>query len=121
MRKVMEVFQPSAVVLQCGADSLNGDRLGPFNLTLKGWLQSFLLIDTKLIYWHFVNIIIIFTGHGRCVEFLRDYNLPLMLLGGGGYAKIIKINLILFIFKLYAEKCCTLLDGNLPLINFKSI
>ncbi|KAL3093089.1 hypothetical protein niasHT_022539 [Heterodera trifolii] len=59
MRKVMEVFQPSAVVLQCGADSLNGDRLGPFNLTLK--------------------------GHGKCVEFFRDCNLPLMILGGGGY------------------------------------
>uniref|UniRef100_A0A1I8BSA5 Histone deacetylase n=1 Tax=Meloidogyne hapla TaxID=6305 RepID=A0A1I8BSA5_MELHA len=58
MKKVMEVFQPGAVVLQCGADSLNGDRLGPFNLTLR--------------------------GHGKCVEFMRDYNVPLMLLGGGG-------------------------------------
>jgi acetoin utilization deacetylase AcuC-like enzyme len=36
MKKVMEAFQPNAVVLQCGADSLNGDRLGPFNLSLKG-------------------------------------------------------------------------------------
>src|SRR5687768_11782210 len=35
MTKVMQVFRPSAVVLQCGADSLDGDRLGPFNLTLK--------------------------------------------------------------------------------------
>ena len=26
--KVMEVYRPSAVVLQCGADSLTGDRLG---------------------------------------------------------------------------------------------
>ena len=34
--KVMESYQPSAVVLQCGADSLSGDRLGCFNLTLKG-------------------------------------------------------------------------------------
>lgn len=34
--KVMEMYQPSAVVLQCGADSLSGDRLGCFNLTLKG-------------------------------------------------------------------------------------
>ncbi|CAK5013072.1 unnamed protein product [Meloidogyne enterolobii] len=59
MKKVMEVFQPGAVVLQCGADSLNGDRLGPFNLTLR--------------------------GHGKCVEFMREYNVPLMLLGGGGY------------------------------------
>jgi len=32
----METFQPSAVVLQCGADSLTGDRLGCFNLSLKG-------------------------------------------------------------------------------------
>ncbi|KAM9267963.1 histone deacetylase 1 isoform 2-T2 [Morus bassanus] len=33
--KVMETFQPSAVVLQCGSDSLSGDRLGCFNLTIK--------------------------------------------------------------------------------------
>lgn len=36
MSKVMEMFQPSAVVLQCGSDSLSGDRLGCFNLTIKG-------------------------------------------------------------------------------------
>lgn len=57
--KVMEMFQPSAVVLQCGADSLTGDRLGCFNLTLK--------------------------GHGKCVEFIKKYNIPLLLVGGGGY------------------------------------
>jgi len=34
--KIMEVYQPGAVVLQCGADSLTGDRLGCFNLSLKG-------------------------------------------------------------------------------------
>lgn len=59
MTKVMEQYQPGAVVLQCGADSLTGDRLGCFNLTLK--------------------------GHGRCVEFMKSFNLPLLLLGGGGY------------------------------------
>ena len=53
------MYQPSAIVLQCGADSLSGDRLGCFNLTLK--------------------------GHGKCVEFVKKYNLPLLLLGGGGY------------------------------------
>jgi len=57
--KVMEMYQPSAVVLQCGADSLSGDRLGCFNLTLK--------------------------GHGKCVEFVKKYNIPLLLVGGGGY------------------------------------
>jgi histone deacetylase 1/2 len=38
--KVMETFQPSAVVLQCGADSLTGDRLGCFNLTVRGRSQD---------------------------------------------------------------------------------
>jgi len=59
MSKVMETYQPSAVVLQCGADSLSGDRLGCFNLTLK--------------------------GHAKCVDFVKKHNLPLLLLGGGGY------------------------------------
>ena len=38
--KVMEVYQPGAVVLQCGADSLAGDRLGCFNLSLDGACTS---------------------------------------------------------------------------------
>lgn len=59
MSKVMEIYQPNAIVLQCGADSLTGDRLGCFNLTLK--------------------------GHGKCVEFIKSYNLPTLMLGGGGY------------------------------------
>ncbi|TNN83122.1 Histone deacetylase 1 [Liparis tanakae] len=56
---VMEMYQPSAVVLQCGADSLSGDRLGCFNLTIK--------------------------GHAKCVEYMKSFNLPLLMLGGGGY------------------------------------
>ncbi|XP_006281489.2 histone deacetylase 6 [Capsella rubella] len=59
IQKVMEVYQPEAVVLQCGADSLSGDRLGCFNLSVK--------------------------GHADCLRFLRSYNVPLMVLGGGGY------------------------------------
>jgi histone deacetylase 1/2 len=55
MSKVIETFQPSAVVLQCGADSLTGDRLGCFNLSIK--------------------------GHGKCVEFIKKFNVPLMILG----------------------------------------
>jgi histone deacetylase 1/2 len=57
--KVMEVFRPSAVVLQCGADSLAGDKLGGFNMTMH--------------------------GHAECVRFLRQHDVPLVLLGGGGY------------------------------------
>ena len=29
-------YQPGAIVLQCGADSLVGDRLGSFNLSIRG-------------------------------------------------------------------------------------
>lgn len=36
------MYQPSAVVLQCGADSLSGDRLGCFNLSLKGMNNLFI-------------------------------------------------------------------------------
>lgn len=36
----METYRPEAVVMQCGADSLTGDRLGCFNLTVKGGVLS---------------------------------------------------------------------------------
>lgn len=35
MQKVCNVFQPEAVVLQCGGASLAGERNGDFNLTLR--------------------------------------------------------------------------------------
>ena len=34
--KVMATFQPGAVVLCCGADSLSGDRVGCWNLSIRG-------------------------------------------------------------------------------------
>jgi len=33
---VVEWYKPSVIVLQCGADSLAGDRLGAFNLSSIG-------------------------------------------------------------------------------------
>jgi histone deacetylase 1/2 len=36
IEKVMEWYRPAAVVLQCGGDSLSGDKLGCFNLSMKG-------------------------------------------------------------------------------------
>jgi len=33
---VMAQFSPEAIVLQCGADSISGDRLGCFNYSVKG-------------------------------------------------------------------------------------
>ncbi|KAK0557980.1 histone deacetylase [Tilletia horrida] len=57
--KIMEYYQPSAVVLQCGSDSLAGDKIGGFNLSMR--------------------------GHANCVEYVKSFGLPLLLLGGGGY------------------------------------
>jgi histone deacetylase HOS2 len=58
---VIETYDPKAIVLQCGADSLGGDRLGNFNINIK--------------------------AHGFCVEFVKRYRhgRKLMLIGGGGY------------------------------------
>lgn len=52
-------YAPTAVVLQCGADSLGHDRLGCFNLNIK--------------------------GHGQCVSFVKSFGIPLLVVGGGGY------------------------------------
>ncbi|MCJ1370992.1 histone deacetylase [Loxospora ochrophaea] len=52
-------YNPTAIVLQCGADSLGGDRLGCFNLNIR--------------------------AHGACVAFTKTFNLPLLVVGGGGY------------------------------------
>ncbi|KNA17522.1 hypothetical protein SOVF_079190 isoform B [Spinacia oleracea] len=59
--KVVEFYQPGVIVLQCGADSLSGDRLGCFNLSID--------------------------GHAECVRFVKKFNLPLLVTGGGGYTK----------------------------------
>lgn len=56
---VMEYYKPTAVVLQCGGDSLSGDRLGCFNLSMR--------------------------GHANCVNFVKSFGLPTLILGGGGY------------------------------------
>ena len=77
--KVMETYQPNAIVLQCGADSLSGDRLGCFNLTLKGKsIETFHRANDQ-------SSASVLVGHGKCVEFVKNFNLPLLILGGGGY------------------------------------
>lgn len=59
VRPCVRTYQPTAIVLQCGADSLGGDRLGCFNVGIK--------------------------AHASCVAFVKKFNLPLLVLGGGGY------------------------------------
>eukprot|EP01068_Selenidium_serpulae_P010080 Selendium_serpulae@DN5385_c0_g1_i10.p1 len=41
MDLVMSYYRPEAIVLQSGADSLSGDRLGCFNLTLQAITENF--------------------------------------------------------------------------------
>ena len=36
----MESYDPSAIVLQCGTDSLSGDKLGCLNLSMRGNIDS---------------------------------------------------------------------------------
>lgn len=55
----IDTYRPGAIVLQCGADSLGCDRLGCFNLNVR--------------------------AHGACVAFTKLFNLPLLVVGGGGY------------------------------------
>lgn len=41
--KIIDVYDPGAIVLQCGADSLAADRLGNFSMTIAGaqpWYMS---------------------------------------------------------------------------------
>ena len=57
--RIIEWYQPSAIVLQCGGDSLSGDRLGCFNLSMQ--------------------------GHANCVNYVKSFNIPMMVVGGGGY------------------------------------
>ncbi|KAF2666255.1 hypothetical protein BT63DRAFT_434113 [Microthyrium microscopicum] len=59
IKEIMSTYDPQAVVLQCGGDSLSGDRLGCFNLSMK--------------------------GHAHCVDYVKSFNIPTLVLGGGGY------------------------------------
>ena len=59
MDGIIKYYRPTAIVMQCGADSLGMDRLGVFNLSMK--------------------------GHGEAVRHMKNYGLPIMFLGGGGY------------------------------------
>ncbi|GAA5821195.1 hypothetical protein JCM3770_005246 [Rhodotorula araucariae] len=59
IQAIMDWYRPGAVVLQCGADSLASDKLGSFNLSMR--------------------------GHAACVAFMRTFNVPLIVVGGGGY------------------------------------
>lgn len=81
MDKIMEIYRPGAIVLQCGADSLAGDRLGCFNMSLK--------------------------GHAACVQYVKNFGVPLLVLGGGGYT-------IRNVARCWAYETSVLLDQSIP-------
>lgn len=57
--QLVSAFEPEVIVCQCGADMLNGDPLGGFNLT-----ESCL---------------------SNCMRKIVESNVPILVLGGGGY------------------------------------
>ena len=59
MDHVKRCYCPSAVVVQCGADTLADDPMQSFNLTSSGL--------------------------GKCIHHVTSWKLPTLLLGGGGY------------------------------------
>ena len=75
----MEFYQPTAIVLQCGADSLANDRLGCFNLSTKGHGYGSKLSSSMKNGTNGLRIL------RECVKFVKDFNVPLLVLGGGGY------------------------------------
>ncbi|KAL6120810.1 hypothetical protein NUSPORA_02393 [Nucleospora cyclopteri] len=52
-------FNPGVIVFQAGTDSLAEDKLGVFSLSVE--------------------------GHASCLKFVADQNVPILVLGGGGY------------------------------------
>mmetsp|Transcript_14919 Transcript_14919/g.28977 ORF Transcript_14919/g.28977 Transcript_14919/m.28977 type:complete len:474 (+) Transcript_14919:650-2071(+) len=56
--KAMSVYEPEAIVMQCGGGLLSTERGGDFNITEKGYAE--------------------------CVRLVRDADLPLLMLGGNG-------------------------------------
>ena len=57
--KVIQRYAPQCIVLQSGADSLVGDKLGGFNVSLR--------------------------GHAEAFKYVLSKGLPTLCLGGGGY------------------------------------
>lgn len=57
--KTIECFQPDVIWMQCGADSLQGDTIGCFNLSIQ--------------------------AHAEAIRHVMKKNIPIVFNGGGGY------------------------------------
>ncbi|XP_065062287.1 histone deacetylase 1-like [Rhopilema esculentum] len=66
--KVIEVYQPNAIVLQCGADSLSGDRLGCFNLSLRGHAQCVEFVKKSICHCCFLVVVLYHSQRGTLLD-----------------------------------------------------
>lgn len=57
IQQVKALFNPEAIVMQLGADTIAGDPMCSFNMTP--------------------------VGIGRCLQYVLEWELPTLLLGGG--------------------------------------
>lgn len=67
VQEAKDKFQPDAIVLLASPSILASERINTFNVTLK--------------------------GHTSCVKFVKNMNLPLLVLGGGLPATTKAVNL----------------------------
>ncbi|KAI9600253.1 hypothetical protein H4Q26_000031 [Puccinia striiformis f. sp. tritici PST-130] len=95
MEPIITTFRPSVIVLQCGADSLGGDRLGGFNISIA--------------------------AHGECVRFIKAFRIPLMVLGGGGYTPRNVARCWTYETSLLVSDTCPSVSNQLPSTPYDSI
>ena len=72
-------YQPEAVILVCGADAVHGDPIGELRLSIQCLLQ--------------------------CISYVRDLNIPTLVLGGGGYSEGIAARYWSLITHIMKQKC----------------
>lgn len=95
MEPIITTFRPSVIVLQCGADSLGGDRLGGFNISIA--------------------------AHGECVRFIKAFRIPLLVLGGGGYTPRNVARCWTYETSLLVSDTCPSISNTLPSTPYDSI
>ncbi|KAH9808335.1 hypothetical protein DFH28DRAFT_1136435 [Melampsora americana] len=95
MEPIVNCFRPSVIVLQCGADSLGGDRLGGFNISIA--------------------------AHGECVRFMKSFRIPLLVLGGGGYTPRNVARCWTYETSVLVSDTCPTIPNSLPSTPYDSI
>ena len=93
IQEVMDRFRPGAIVLQCGADSLSGDRLcsvtgGCANACcaclpscrVEAMTAMLRMISSFCFrYWQCRCFNLTLNGHAECVRFVKSFNIPMLV------------------------------------------